>query len=114
MWSNNIRVRQLAVRTLGKDLADKIIGIDEMPVHVNESSSKNIGTLEIEGEISALKENHAATRKRCTEMTMCTSNETLALQGTVHGLGLWLEFCILAKKKLNMVLHWTMFSISFC
>ena len=89
MWSNNIRVRQLAVRTLGKDLADKIIGIDEKPIHVNESGSKNIGTLEIEGEISAFKENHAATRKRCTEMTMCTSNETVALPGTAQGVGLW-------------------------
>ena len=97
MWSNNIRVRQLAKRTLGIDLADKIIGIDEKPLMMNESGSKNIGTLEIEGEICALKECHAATRKRCTEMTMCTSNKILASHGIVHGLGLWLEIMVKAK-----------------
>ena len=30
-------------------------------------------------------------------MTMCTSNETVASQGIVHGLGLWLEIMIKAK-----------------
>ena len=97
MWGNNIRVRQLAKRTLGTDLADRIIGIDEKPLMLNESGSKNCGTLEIEGEICALKECHAATRKRTTERTMCTSNEIVASHGIVHGLGLWLEIMVKAK-----------------
>ena len=47
MWLNMIRIRRLAYKLLGKDLADQIYGIDEKPLHFNESGSKNVGTLEI-------------------------------------------------------------------
>ena len=49
MWLNVIKVRHLASRMLGSDLADRIFGIDEKPLHFNEAGSKNIGTLEIAG-----------------------------------------------------------------
>ena len=38
MWMNNFRVRYMAVNFLGKDLADAIFGIDEKPIHFNESA----------------------------------------------------------------------------
>ena len=43
-------------------------------------------------------------------MTMCTSNETLASQGIVHGLGLSLEICTQAKtdyraRKIRKLIH---------
>ena len=33
MWLNVIRIRYLAMRTLGKDLSADIYGIDEKPIH---------------------------------------------------------------------------------
>jgi hypothetical protein len=45
-WSNVLRVRCLAQELLGVDLGDRIYGIDEKPIHFNESGSKatRIGT----------------------------------------------------------------------
>ena len=79
MWLNTIRVRRLAEHTLGRDLADQIYGVDEKPIHMNESGSKNTRTLEIVGAPSVkLKENHAATRERVSLMTIVTSNPAVA------------------------------------
>jgi hypothetical protein len=79
MWLTNIKVRQLATRCLGNDLATSIYGIDEKPIHFNESGSKNVRTLEFEGAPAvSLKENHAATRERLSVMTMVTSNLKVA------------------------------------
>ena len=79
MWMNNIRVRRLAERCFGYDLAESIYGIDEKPIHFNESGSKNCGTLEVQGApIVALKENHSQTRERVSVMTCVTSNSELA------------------------------------
>jgi hypothetical protein len=79
MWLTNIKVRQLALRCLGNDLSTSIYGIDEKPIHFNESGSKNVRTLEFEGAPAvSLKENHAATRERLSVMTMVTSNEGVA------------------------------------
>ena len=47
-WTNNIRIRRLAELTLGHDLSGRIIGVDEKPLHFNESGSKNVSTLEID------------------------------------------------------------------
>jgi hypothetical protein len=79
MWLNCIRVRRLAQQTLGRDLADSIYGIDEKPLHFNEAGSKNVRTLELSGAPCVqLKQNHAATRERCTIMTTVTSNLVVA------------------------------------
>jgi hypothetical protein len=79
MWVNVIKVRHLAFLLLGHDLHDRIVGVDEKPIHFNESGSKRTRTLEIAGAPSvALKENHAATRERVSVMTMVTSDPALA------------------------------------
>ena len=79
MWLTNIKVRQLAVRCLGNDLSTSISGVDEKPIHFNESGSKNVRTLEFQGAPAvSLKENHAATRERLSVMTMVTSNAQVA------------------------------------
>jgi hypothetical protein len=75
MWVNSIKVRRLSQKLLGKDLADQMYGIDEKPLHFNESGSKNMRTLEIAGAPSVkLKQNHAATRERVSVMTFTSSN----------------------------------------
>ena len=79
MWLNCIRVRRLAEHTLGHDLSEAMYGIDEKPLHFNEAGSKCIRTLEIAGAPAVrLKENHAATRERCSLMTMVTSDRRAA------------------------------------
>ena len=81
MWLNCIRVRRAAQRLLGHDLQYAIYGIDETPFHMNESGSKSVGTLEIQGAPAVrLKENHAATRQRVSVMTTVTSCRAAALQ----------------------------------
>jgi hypothetical protein len=75
MWVNTFKVRRLSQRLLNRDLADEMYGIDEKPLHFNESGSKNVRTLEIAGAPSVkLKQNHAATRERVSVMTFTTSN----------------------------------------
>ena len=74
MWLNTIRVRRVAEIFLHNDLSQSVWGIDEKPLHFNESGSKCVRTLEIAGAPAvALKQNHAATRERCTVMTCVTS-----------------------------------------
>ena len=75
MWLNLFRVRRVAERFLKKDLSTAIYGIDEKPIHFNESGSKAVRTLEIAGAPAVrLKQNHAATRERVSVMTMVTSS----------------------------------------
>ena len=74
MWRNAIAVRRLAELALGTDLSDRIWGIDEKPVHFNESGSKGTRSLELVGcPAVKLKQNHAATRERVSVMTLVTS-----------------------------------------
>ena len=74
MWLNVIRVRRFAERLWHIDLAPRIFGIDEKPVHFNEAGSKNVRTLEISGAPEVvLKQNHAATRERVSVMTTVCS-----------------------------------------
>ncbi len=74
-----IRVRRLAEIFLKTDLPDAIWGIDEKPIHFNESGSKAVRTLELVGAPAVrLKENHAATRERATLMTSVTSDRRSA------------------------------------
>ena len=47
MWTNLIRIRRLTERLFGNDMASAIYGIDEKPLHFNESGSKNTGSLEL-------------------------------------------------------------------
>ncbi len=39
-WCNLLRVRYFASELIGSDLADRCYGVDEKPVHFNESGSK--------------------------------------------------------------------------
>ena len=65
MWVNNVKVRRLMHHFCGHEASDRIWGIDEKPVHMNEAGSKTTRTLELVGAVSVrLKENHAATRER--------------------------------------------------
>lgn len=60
-------------------MADKMMQIDEKPIHVNESGSKMVKTLEHQGAPSvALRTNHSASRERLTLMTSAFSSITLA------------------------------------
>ena len=80
MWMNNFRVRYMAERYLGKDLSERIFGIDEKPIHFNESGSKEVKTLHHEGApYCALRTNHSASRDRMSLMTMVTSWRELCL-----------------------------------
>ena len=93
MWMNVIRIRRLAQHFLGRDICDHIYGIDEKPLHFNENGSKVTRTLEIEGApVVALKENHAATRERCSLMTAVSSNKAAVAQGLPVGRGV--SFCV--------------------
>ena len=79
MWANVFRIRRLGERFADSDFADRFYGVDEKPLHFNENGSKATRTLEIEGAPSVrLKENHAATRERCSLMTMVTSSPAMA------------------------------------
>ena len=81
MWTNLIRVRRLTEVLFGNDMASAIYGIDEKPLHFNESGSKNTCSLELVGAPSVkLKQNHAATRERATVMTTVSSNVAAAGQ----------------------------------
>ena len=74
MWMNNFRVRYMAKLYLGKDLSERIFGIDEKPIHFNESASKAVKTLHYEGApFVVLRTNHSASRDRLSLMTMVTS-----------------------------------------
>jgi hypothetical protein len=81
MWCNILRVRRFAEVSFGNDLRQSIYGIDEKPIHFNESGSKNSYTLEMLGAPSVkLKQNHAATRERVSIMTCVSSSEAAASQ----------------------------------
>lgn len=94
LWKNVIRIRRLAERCFGNDLASSLYGIDEKPIHFNEAGSKGIGTLEICGQCSVkLKHNHSASRERASVMTCVTSNRPLATSARKP------PICILFKAK---------------
>jgi hypothetical protein len=81
MWLNIIRARRLSERLFNRDLATSIYGIDEKPLHFNESGSKAMATLELQGAPSVrLKENHSATRERVSVMTTVSSCPKAASQ----------------------------------
>ena len=85
MYLNVFRVRALAEKFLKNDLAHRIHGLDEKPLHFNESGSKGQRTLEIAGVPAvALKENHDHTRKRLTLMTTVTSDSSVATAQEMH------------------------------
>ena len=77
LWLNLIRVRCLAMLSLGYDLeADNA---DQKPFHLNESGSKDLRTLEVKGaRVVTLKEIHSETRARWTAQTFCTSSRRRA------------------------------------
>jgi hypothetical protein len=73
-----MRVRYLALRFLGKDIADAIVEIDEKPMHFNESGSKAAKTLAFAGDsFVGLHENHAGSRERLSMMTCGFSSKKL-------------------------------------
>ena len=79
-WTNVIKVRRLAEHFLGHDLSTKMMQVDEKPIHMNESGSKAVKTLELEGAPSvSLRTNHSASRERVTIMTSAFSDWRLAM-----------------------------------
>ena len=48
-WTNVFKVRRLAWHFLDNDLSRKMMQVDEKPVHMNESGSKAVKTLEFRG-----------------------------------------------------------------
>ena len=97
MWLNLFRVRRLAQHCFGKELANSIWGVDEKPIHFNESGSKAVRTLEIAGAPAVrLKENHAATRERVSIMTAVTSSP---LDATAAALPIELLFKAKSQKR---------------
>ena len=72
---NCFKVRCLAEHYLGNDLSTKMMQVDEKPIHVNESGSKAVKTLEHQGAPAvSLRTNHSATRERFTMMTSAFSS----------------------------------------
>ena len=77
MWCNVMRVRELARRILGYDLA--VDNVDQSPFHMNEAGSKDVGSLCLRGcGAVPLNEVHSATRARWTVNTMVRSDVTPA------------------------------------
>ena len=75
MWRNTIAVRRLAEIYLGNDLETSFLGIDEKPLHFNQTKSKGARTLELVGAPAVgLKENHTDTRRRLSIMTTVVSD----------------------------------------
>ena len=73
MWCNIARVRQMARRLLGYDLA--VDNVDQSPFHMNEAGSKKAGTLSIRGcGTVPLSEVHSATRERWSANTLVRSD----------------------------------------
>ena len=69
-WTNVFKIRRLAEIYLKNDLSTKMVQVDEKPIHVNESGSKAVKTLEHEGApFVALRTNHSASRDRLTLVT---------------------------------------------
>ena len=114
-WTNVFKVRRLAWHFLDNDLSKKMMQVDEKPVHMNESGSKAVKTLEFEGAPSvALRTNHSASRERVTIMTSAFSCWKLAAASNKPPIAA----CIKAKSKAraskvvlpkhtNMSLDWT-------
>ena len=81
MWMGNLRVRLLALATLKRELI--AWGIDQKPLYMNESGSKNMPALTIAGQVLELKENAAHTRMRISAMTTVTSDKAEAKGSTL-------------------------------
>ncbi len=76
-WSNIFRVRALCLHAHGYDM--DMANFDQSPFHMNEAGCKAEGSLTLRGAPAvALKECHAATRKRWTANTTCTSSSERA------------------------------------
>jgi len=111
MWLNVFRVRRLAEHFLKTDLSEVFYGIDEKPLHFNESGSKAVRTLEIVGAPAVrLKENHAATRERVSLMTTVTSSPTDASAGS---LPIELLFKARSNRRIQFLKSPTDLSLSF-
>ena len=73
-WSNVTRVRALVLEMFGYDPV--IYSFDQKPFHMNESGSKNCGSLSFRGASDVpCRENIAETRDRWTGNTLCISDE---------------------------------------
>ena len=81
MWMGNLRVRLLAMATLKRELI--AWGIDQKPLYMCESGSKNMPALCVAGEVLELKENTAHTRMRISAMTTVTSDKEEAQATTL-------------------------------
>ena len=74
MWTNAIRVRTLCLLHFGHDM--DAVNVDQKPMHLNESGSKNSLTTALTGEKQiAIKEVTSETRARWTVNTVTVSNK---------------------------------------
>ena len=114
-WTNVFKVRQLAQHFLGDDLASRMMQEDEKPIHMNESGSKAVKTLEFEGAPSVpIRTNHSASRERVTIMTSAFSSWALAAASRKPPIAVCIKAesaAIVSKVRLpkytNMSLDWT-------
>ena len=81
-----MKILRHAEQILDNDLSTKMLQVDEKPIHMNESGSKAVKTLEFEGAPSvALRTNRSASRERVTIMTSAVSSAVgYVLADTAH------------------------------
>ena len=78
-WSNVFKIRRLSEIYLKHVMSQSMMQVDEKPIHMNESGSKLVKTLHLQGApFIALRTNHSATRSRLTIMTSAFSSKAVA------------------------------------
>ena len=78
-WKNVFKIRRLSEIYLEHDMSQSMMQVDEKPIHMNESGSKLVKTLHLQGApFIALRTNHSATRPRFTIMTSAFSSKAAA------------------------------------
>ena len=83
-WLNVVRIRTLAVETLGYDLSME--NWDQTPFHHNEGGSKNVPTLAAIGQcIVPVIEGHSDTKERWTLNTATFSDKQRIMDGDLPG-----------------------------
>ena len=113
-WTNVFKIRRLAEHYLGNDLSSKMVQIDEKPVHVNESGSKEVKTLVHEGApFVPLRTNHSASRERITLMTCGVSSAYLAMTDRKPPIAACIKATSAARAKAVRLPNYTNFSLDW-
>ena len=113
-WTNVIKIRRLAEIDLKDDLSTRMMQVDEKPIHMNESGSKAVKTLEFEGAPSvALRTNHSASRERVTIMTCAVSSTVLAMAARKPPIAACIKAESAARAKAVILPAYTNFSLDW-